>query len=360
MIHFAWLQSRAQTITVAVLLAAIAVALAVTGPQLVHLYDTTVAGCSANGDCQGATTAFLQNDHALRTLLNDLLVVVPAIIGLFWGAPLVARELEGGTFRLAWTQSVTRTRWLAIRLAVVGLASMAVAGLFSLMLTWWSSPLDRALGTPFSSFDYRDLVPAGYAAFAFALGVTAGVLLRSTLPAMALALFTFVAARLTFTHWVRPILLTPLRENLPLNGATTAGYGYQGFIPFGSHSSNLQPATPNIPGAWIMSVQMVNKTGHSLTPQFVTSACPGIGGGGRPHGGLNPLSGASSHQQAPASAQQNLDACADKLGKTYHQLVTYQPASRYWPLQWYELAIYLAAAVALAGLCVWRIRRHPA
>ena len=61
---------------------------------------------------------------------------------MFWGAPLVARELETGTFRLAWTQSVTRTRWLAVKLALVGLASMAVAGLLSLILTWWSSPID--------------------------------------------------------------------------------------------------------------------------------------------------------------------------------------------------------------------------
>lgn len=360
MIRFAWLQSRAQTIIAAVLLAGLAIALAVTGPHLVHLYDTTVAGCSASGDCQGAVTAFLQNDHVLRSVLNPLLVVVPAIIGLFWGAPLVARELEEGTFRLAWTQSVTRSRWLAIRIAMVGLTSMAVAGLFSLMLTWWSSPLDRAVGTPFSSFDYRDLVPVGYAAFAFALGITLGLLLRSTIPAMALALFTFVAARLAFNFLVRPVLLPAAHENLPVDGATTSGFGWSGFMPFGSHASNLQAAPPNIPGAWIMSVQIEDKTGHALSPQFVTSACPGIGGGGRAHGGFDPLSGGSSHQRAPANAQQTLDACADKVGKTYHELVTYQPASHYWPLQWYELAIYLAAAVALAGLCVWRIRRHPA
>lgn len=359
MIRFAWLQSRTQTLVAAALLVAAAIVLGVTGSHLAHLYDTTVAGCAAGSDCQAAAKAFGQNDHILQVVLNNLLVVVPAIIGLFWGAPLVARELEGGTFRLAWTQGVTRARWLAIRLAVVGLASMAVAGLFSLMLTWWSSPLDQVNAAPFSSFDYRDLVPVGYAAFAFALGVTAGVLLRSTLPAMALALFTFVAARLTFTHWLRPVLITPQHQNLPLDGATTSGFGWSGFLPFGSHPSNLMPAPPDIPGAWIMSVQMQDKAGHALTPQFVTSACPGIGGG-RPQGGFNPLSGGSSHQRAPAGAQQSLDSCADKVGKTYHELVTYQPARHYWPLQWYELAIYLAVAVALGGFCVWYIRRRPA
>jgi hypothetical protein len=361
MIRFAWLQARSQTLVAAALLAIIAIALAVTGPHLVHLYDTTVAGCSANGDCQLADTAFLRNDHLLQNILNGLLVVVPAIIGLFWGSPLVARELQEGTYRLAWTQGVTRTRWLAIRLAVVGLASMAVAGLLSLMLTWWSSPLDRVSGTPFSSFDYRDLVPVGYAAFAFVLGVTAGVLLRSTLPAMFLAMFTFVAARLAFTEWVRPALLTPRHENLPVDGATTSGFGWSGFMPFGSHPSNLQPATPNIPGAWLMSVQIENKAGQALTPQLTSSMCPGIGGGRNGgHGGLNPFTGGSSHQQAPANAQQNLDTCADKIGKTFHEVVSYQPANRYWPLQWYELTLYLAAAVALAAFCLWRIRRRPA
>jgi hypothetical protein len=48
------------------------------------------------------------------------------------------------------------------------------------------------------------------------------------------------------------------------------------------------------------------------------------------------------------------------VGKTYHELVTYQPGSRYWPFQWSELAIYLGIAVLLAAFCIWRVRRHPA
>ena len=85
------------------------------------------------------------NDSSLRTWLGVLVIVVPGIIGLFWGAPLVARELEAGTFRLAWTQSVTRTRWLAVeaRRRRPGV-SMAVAGLLSLMVTWWASPPEPA------------------------------------------------------------------------------------------------------------------------------------------------------------------------------------------------------------------------
>jgi hypothetical protein len=49
--------------------------------------------------------------------------------------------------------------------------------------------------------------------------------------------------------------------------------------------------------------------------------------------------------------------CVAKIGTTYHEAVAYQPAGRYWPLQWYELAIFLGAALILAGACLWRIRR---
>ena len=95
------------------------------------------------GDCSTAVQYFFSQYHQLQAWLDFLIAVVPAIVGVFWGAPLVARELETGTFRLAWTQSVTRTRWLALKLAVVGVAAMVVAGLFSLGVTWWFSRWTR-------------------------------------------------------------------------------------------------------------------------------------------------------------------------------------------------------------------------
>ena len=68
----------------------------------------------------------------LQIALNTLVLVVPVLIGMFWGAPLIARELETGTFRLAWTQSVSRVRWLLVKLGLVGLAAIVVAGGLSL------------------------------------------------------------------------------------------------------------------------------------------------------------------------------------------------------------------------------------
>ncbi len=208
MIRFAWLQFRMQAALTAVALTVLAGVLAVTGPGLAHLYDTTVVSCAAQHDCPVATSTFTAADGPLQVFLDILLLAVPLLIGMFWGAPLVSREFEAGTVRLAWTQGVTRSRWLAVKLGLGAVASATVAGLLSLMVSWWSGKLDDVNANPFDSlrFGARDLVPIGYAAFAFALGLTAGLLFRRMLPAMLAALAGFAVAREVVTAWVRPYL----------------------------------------------------------------------------------------------------------------------------------------------------------
>ena len=145
---------------------------------------------------------------------------------MFWGAPLVARELESGTYRLAWTQSVTRRRWLSVRVALVGVAALAVAGLASWLVSWWFAPLDAVNMNRFdpSVFTARGIVAIGYAGFAFALGVAAGALTRRTLPAMAATLLGFIAARIAFTVWVRPHLLATRHVLLSLTQGKGVGF----------------------------------------------------------------------------------------------------------------------------------------
>jgi hypothetical protein len=318
----AWRQSRAQAMIV------VAAVLAV-----------TVAAFAAG-----------RADATVRLWLAVLAVVVPGLLGVFWGAPLVAGELESGSFRLAWTQDISRTRWLASRLAVTGLAAMTVAGLASGLVTWWAGPLDRAGLDQFGSFDSRDIVPVGYAAFAFTLGVLLGALLRRTVPAMAATLVVFTAARLTFRLLARPVLLPPVTRALPLNPSTT-GYGSSGFLPL-ALSSSLQPAAPDLPNAWVTSIAIVNGKGDALTASELAGTCPGIG-----HGGGGALAGGSGHVQAPQSVVNTTHDCVARIAATYHELVTYQPASRYWPLQWYELGVFLIAALLLAAACAWRVGR---
>jgi hypothetical protein len=157
-------------------------------------------------------------DSPLQHALPLIAMVTPALIGIFFGAPLIAREVETGIFRLSWTQSVTLRRWLVVKLAIVGLASMVIGGLVTWMVDWWMSPIDAVNQNRFglSSFGYHGVASIGYAAFAFALGATAGTLLRRTVPAMAVTLAGFVGARLAVTYWIRPNFASPVHGSVPL------------------------------------------------------------------------------------------------------------------------------------------------
>jgi len=330
MIRFAWLRLRTQALAALGALAVLAVALVVTGIRLAHAYDAAVAACKPHGDCASVLTLFPSNGYLTASnVMHPLVIAIPCVLGMFWGAPLAAREFETGTFRLAWTQGSPRTRWLAVKLAVAGAASIAVAGLLSLMVTWWSSPIAAAqMGARLDPgiFSEGGIAPVGYAAFAFAFGVTAGVLSRRTLPAMAVTLGIFVAVVwFAFPIWVRPHLLPPAQTTVPLSAASI-----NGFIDVGDGGLLVQTAPPHLPGAWVLSTQLTTPAGRPVSTIPATQACTST----------------SSGQTCPAYVE----------SLHLRQTVTYQPASRYWPLQWYETGIYLALALALAGLCLWWIR----
>jgi hypothetical protein len=363
-IWLTWRQFRTQAAVVFGVLAVVAVVLAITGPHLVHLYDTTVKPCASHGDCTVETNTFMRNDRLLQQL-GEVVLVAPALIGIFWGAPLVARELESKTFRLVWTQSVSRTRWLALKLGLVGLMSTLAAGLLSLMVTWWSSPFDtvaRMNASPFSpsNYDHRDLVPIGYAAFAFALGVTAGVLIRRTLPAMAATLVAFIGVRFAFLTWVLPHLNTPLRATTPFYAQPGVILGSAGYAQGRISSAD-----------WVISEQTINGMGQVI----------GKNGGFGPNGSfganVSPTTGRltlSDGQTCPSSIRVSgpardlgigppgravtnaIQECVDKL--RIREVLTYQPINRYWPFQIYETAIFVGLAVGLAGFCFWWVRRR--
>ncbi len=237
--------------------------LALTGPHLVHVYDTELAACRASGGqstiCNYPVTGLFAG---LQVALNTVVLLVPALLGMFWGAPLIARELETGTFRLAWTQSVTRLRWLLVKMGLVGLAAMVVAGGLSLMSTWWFSPLDKVTQNRFSpaAFGLHGFVPAGYALFAFALGAAVGLLVRRTLPAMAITLVGFIAVRVVVAEWIRPHFMSPATTSVPLG---QAGAGFQSSSP-GSPLTVVASA-PNLPNALVSNARVVNAAGQAPT-----------------------------------------------------------------------------------------------
>jgi hypothetical protein len=351
--RFTWLQYRTQTLTTFAVLAALAGVAAITAVQLSHLYNDLVAHCTTG--CDLATNQFLSHDHFMDQVLDIVARAAPALFGIFWGAPLLARELETGTYRLAWTQSVSRTRWLLTKLVVVGLITALVAGLLSLTITWWYGSYHGLSSTRYGVFDRRDIAPVGYAVFAFALGALAGVVIRRTVPAMAATLGGYVLARVATSVWIRPHLLSPLHETLSLSNAGPTSRAQLGIGSTNGSAVHLFAKGAGPPNSWTLSSHIVTGNGHVASSAqlagFVHQYCSGVSLVGPPPGG-----GA-----APQAGGPGLDAgraCLDHAAQTFRLLVTYQPASRYWTFQWLETGIFLALALGCAAACFWWITRR--
>jgi hypothetical protein len=353
MIRFAWLQSRTQTFVVAAALAALAIAAAVTGVHLSHLYSDLVAPCTASGNCGLAIGEFTNHYNFLQGAFMLLLRLAPALIGIFWGGPLIARELETGTYRLAWTQSVTRSRWILTKLAIVGGTTVAVAGLLTLTITWWYRALDSIDGSNmYGVFDARDIAPIGYTFFAFMLGALLGAVIRRTLPAMAATLGVFVFARVAIQLWVRPHLLSPVHKTMSILTAKDFGFISSGGSPVQITARGASP-----PGSWELSSQLVTSSGHVATAAeraaFVQQYCPSIAAPPPFNGG-----GPNHPVKAPPGISHAFDVCQAQAAKTFHLVVSYQPASRYWTFQWLELGIFVVLGLIAAALCFWWVTRR--
>jgi ABC-type transport system involved in multi-copper enzyme maturation permease subunit len=330
MIWMAWRQFRAQALVAFGALAALAIYTVVLGFQIRHSYSGDLAGCKVSGNCSGVLSQFEGQYSTTLGLLGDLLIAVPGVIGVFWGAPLVTRELETGTHRLVWNQSVTRGRWLAVKLMLIGLASVVLAGLFSLLLTWCASPYDAAEDNRFSPllFDSRNITPLGYAAFGFLLGTSLGLLIRRTVPAMAVTLAVFAGLQILVPSVIRPHLVSPDTITLPINAATIGesnGIGELG------GSSAVTVIGLKLPDAWVVSSSdVLTANDQTVSPNDVA-------------------------QCMQHDTSQNIANCY--AAKNLHMQVSYQPDSRYWTFQWYETASFAALSVLLSVLCFWRIRR---
>ncbi|HEX4216719.1 MAG TPA: hypothetical protein VIA06_25670 [Candidatus Dormibacteraeota bacterium] len=362
MIWLTWRQFRLNAASAAVVLAAFSVLLAVTGPHLATLYAGSRIGSCHGGGCGGPADDFLQQLYGnsltgassvdgtgaywLLYLLAILVILgTPAVIGIFWGAPLISSEFEARTHYLVWNQSITRTRWLAVKFALTGLAAIGFTEALSLLYGWWAAPISRAVArgavtTPLAMNQFSPLVfashgitPLGYAAFAFALGVTAGVLIRRAIPAMALTLSVFVLLQVAVPLWARPHLFPPERSLTSLSAFADLP---DVSVENGSFTVITDGWTRE-PEGWVLSSETVDLAGQPISsiPAACTRAAQLTGGKGESAGLLNCL---SSHGVRIA--------------------VTYQPASRYWAFQWTETAIYGALALALAGYCFWRIVRR--
>jgi ABC-type transport system involved in multi-copper enzyme maturation permease subunit len=338
MIWLTWRQFRTQALIGLGLAAVVAaVFLATRGSLLAMARDSGYTGCTA--DCDKLASQFLRQVQGSiygRLLFNGgvLLYLTPALIGLFWGAPLVARELETGTHRLVWNQTVSRQRWLGVKLGAIGLASVAVAGLMSWALTAWASPIDRAGGwiQP-ENFTVRGVVPMGYAAFAFVAGVAIGMVMRRTVAAMAVTLVVVAAAIFLSMTFLRPHLVPQTTLQGTLTAESIGGISLSREDP--NRVIRVEADAP-VRNAWVLSNTVVTTSGDLFRGPYDPAKCGPDATGGR-------------------------DSCAQWIAsQDLKQKVIYLGPEKFWPLQWRELGVFLVVSALLAIFCFWWIRRRVA
>jgi hypothetical protein len=259
--------------------------------------------CAATQSCNDLQSQLFRGDGAIIDLVNAT-IVVPLLFGLFWGAPLVAKEFEDGTHNLAWTQGVTRSRWLGANVLWALLAAAVWGAAMALLVSWWRFP-ENAINTRFGAFDIQGIAPIAYSLFAVALGIAVGSVFKRVLPAIATTLGAFVALRVAIAFYLRPHYMTPVSKVVPLG---VKGTGFPS-------------------GAWVISSNITGPAGQSfgdgLSLSDMPKACVSNFPGGK---GL-------------------LGNCLASHG--YHQLLTYQPASRFWAFQGIESTLFMVLAAAL-------------
>lgn len=329
-----WRQYRLQALIAAALLAAFAAVLVVTGLQMASQWHSVLLACTASGTCGHAgRPGQLSLGSQLGHDFFVLSIMAPILIGLMWGPSLVAHEFETSTANFAWTQSITRTHWLAAKAGWLLIASAVWGGAVSALVTWWSGPDNAAFqdAFQFNYFDRQGIVPIGYAVFATALGITAGALLRRTLPAIAITIGGFIGLRLFVSQNLRANFMTPV---------TTYYNPLVNYTPSGQ--------------AWVFGQGVVDKSGQTYTGSTPTStgvplsAVPG------------PCRSLLLQDPSSMTKAQYHQAYSCQQASGYRGFITYQPGNRFWAFQGIETGIFVAVAVALLAVAFVVVRRRDA
>jgi ABC-type transport system involved in multi-copper enzyme maturation permease subunit len=206
MLWVTWRQQRATLVSVPAVLAAAAVLLVMAGLRLRGDYANLMATPAHSAAWQVLKGDFNNGDWAFAQAMDYLMQVTPALLGIFAGAPLLASELETGTFRYAWTQGLRRERWVIAKLALLGAFTAVLAGAFGELFSWFFQPFisegDASLGSGLV-FDTRPVVFGAWALAAFMVAACSGMLLRRILPAMAVTLGVYFCLSLLTGAFLR-------------------------------------------------------------------------------------------------------------------------------------------------------------
>ena len=300
-----WRLQRTETLLALGILALLAALLVPTGIQMANAYHHDgLAACLSSHPtptCENALGSFRQRFQSLLDLANWF-NLLPGLIGILLATPFIV-DLERGTYRLDWTQSISRDRWLLGKLGLPIVSAVFAACTLILLFTWWRGPsvhLDGRLET--GNYDFTGSVLVGYTLFALALAVAVGAIWRRAAVSLIVAFVGYVAARVYVDSSLRYHLVAPLKTTFK--------------------SSAQQPSF--LDNAHIMSLQA------TIHGQGVTSGSGFIG----------PVKG-----QAPGLRN-----------AVFH--VVYQPESHFWPLQLTETGLFVGVAAVLILFAAWWTRRR--
>ncbi|MFJ9693374.1 ABC transporter permease [Kitasatospora sp. NPDC101183] len=323
-----WRQHRKQFLWALVTLAVLAAVMLPTGLAMRGTYhDLGLADCLGRlghttlapdgGGCEQLTRRF-DNKYGGLLYAAILFLLLPVLMGLFFGAPLVSREVENGTHRMVWTQGVSRRHWVLTKLGLVGGGSVLLAVVYALGVAWWLEPLTNAGPgrLEYMLFDVQGVVPVAYTLFALALGVYAGTVSRKVLPAMGISLAAFAVVRALVELLVRPNAMATRTVEYAADG---------GLFP------NRQA------GDWVFAQTVRNSAGETVLNDGILG-CPPPG--------------------SPGAADCGRNIAGNSLGPgPYTNVMEFQPADRFWPLQAIESGVFLALTALLVLLAVRQIRK---
>jgi hypothetical protein len=317
-IWVAWRQQRTETLIAGAILVLLAALFIPTGIEMASRYDhdglSACAAAGSSGGCGQAIGSFTARFDGLMSLL-PWLNLIPGVFGIALAAPLLL-ELENGTYRLAWTQSITRRRWLAVRLGTTTLAAVLAALAMTALVTWWRAPLDNLHGRLENVFDFEGTVGIGYVLFALGLSLAVGVVWRRTVPALIAGFAGYVVVRVFVQNWLRERYESPLTITWP------ARSGFD---------------KPELARAWILELHPSDRLGHVITaPDRAMQTCERVVGEG----------------------PKIVDPSCLPTGLYNHAV--YQPASRFWLFQGIETALFAGIGVALIGFAAWWIHERIA
>ncbi|MDX6256677.1 MAG: hypothetical protein QOJ11_3011 [Frankiales bacterium] len=349
MIWTTWRQHRAEAIVGTVIVAAISAMMLVVGSiARTRARTAGVPAClRSRADCSAALEQLHRYFHTIPPFTGAL-IALPLLAGMFWAAPLVSREYEAGTHRLAWTQSVGPLRWITVKIGLIFGPVAAGALILGLLATWALDPLAPAFSGRYNStwYDIQGVVPVACMLFALSVGVATSALIRRTVPAMAVTLFVYAAARIP-VHWIRPHFapLTTRTLTIPLSGLLQ------------NAGANMQESfASTVPlDAWVQQVTVSDPSGRAVSPNqanldILARYCPN----------LQAIRGTGTNTPPRISAA-DAAACQPHLqGLSLNETVSYQPASHFWLLQTVESALFLVLAALLVTAAILAVtRRRP-